>query len=303
MKKILITGASGVLGHALTQELANRRSVYVIATLSRSKDSINKNFSHYDNVESYDLQNLYNGEIDFSSLDCIVHCAFARQQSGKPLVESVNLTQWIFESAFQNKVPRVIHISSQSVYGSYREVPSWESAPINPHDLYGMAKYACEKLGNVIFSGSDTQFVNIRMASLVGLPYPERITNKMVKIALENRKIKIVGGGQIFSFLHLNDAVSGLLALINTTNCPLQINYNLGTSERYSIKELASVIAESVKSQTGKSVAIDVEKSDIKYAIPLDVSAFASDFQWQAKFTLRDIINEAVESLTSGKAR
>ena len=166
-----------------------------------------------------------------------------------------------------------------------------------------MAKYACEQLGEVIFAGSRSRLINIRMASLVGLPYQERIINKMVKFAVENHKIRIVGGSQLFSFLHLEDAVCGLSAVIKAGDGNWKSVYNLGTDERYTIKELASVIAATVEEKTGTPVVTELEESDVKHAIPLDVSAFTGDFNWCAKVRLQDIVSEAAEFVIASNAQ
>ena len=159
-----------------------------------------------------------------------------------------------------------------------------------------MAKYACEKLGNILFANTDIQFINVRMASMVGLAYQERIINKMIKFALAGNKIKIVGGSQLFSFLHIEDAAQALTLLAGTAKENLQNIYNLGTAECYDINKLAAVVAESIEKKTGNTIAIETENADVKHSIPLDVAAFTRDLQWSAQISLPQIVNEIVEA-------
>ena len=301
-KKLLITGAAGALGRSLVGNLRSNNSGAALALLDLDKDVMRKNIADADTMELYDLQDFEAGSIDFSCVDAIVHCAFARSQAGSALAQSIDFTKRIFEYAAAAGVKRVINISSQSVYGNYRTAASSEKSPVDPHDLYAVAKYSCEKIGEVIFAGKNTQFVNVRMASLVGLPYPERIINKMIKFALAGNKIKIVGGSQLFSFLHIEDAATALALLAGSDSGNLQKLYNLGTSECYSIKELASVIAAAIEKKTGNTIAVETEEADVKYSIPLDVTAFTADLEWSARIRLPEIVSEIVDAqLASGK--
>lgn len=296
MKKFLITGAAGALGRSLIEKLRFNNPGAAFALLDLDKDVMRKNIADADTMELYDLQDFEAGSINFFCVDAIVHCAFARSQAGSALAQSIDFTRRIFESAAAAGVKRVINISSQSVYGNYRPTASSEKSPVDPHDLYGVAKYSCEKIGEVIFAGKNTQFVSVRMASLVGLPYPERIINKMVKFALAGNKIKIVGGSQLFSFLHIEDAACALALLAGTPVENLQGLYNLGTAECYDINKLAAVIAETIETKTGRGIAIETEYADVKYSIPLDVAAFTRDLQWNARIALPQIVSEIVDA-------
>ena len=138
---------------------------------------------------------------------------------------------------------------------------------------------------------------NVRMASLIGVRYPERIVYKMSKYALQTGKIKIVGGSQLFSFLHLQDAVAGLMTILNSSTKKWDSIYNLGTSEQYDIHTLAQTIAEVIREKTGKTIEIEVEISDVKHAIPLDVAKIKRDFNWEAKISLREAVCETIDYL------
>lgn len=302
MQKILITGATGVLGQALVRRLTDGRFAADVAALGRDKEALQTKLAGSGKVKLYDLQELNDGKIDFSAVDCIIHCAFARSQNGSDLAASVEFSQRIFEMARQGKVRRVINISSQSVYGNYRETPSKEEDPVAPNDLYGMAKYACEKIGNLLFANSESRFINVRMASLAGLAYPERIINKMVKFALNTHHLKIVGGTQLFSFLHVEDATQALALLANAPSEKLRSGvYNVGSPECCGIRQLAEMIAGMLKEKYSIKVEIETEEKDVKHSIPLDVNAFARDLGWLPERNFRDIAAEIVNSALSGE--
>lgn len=295
MKNILITGAAGAMGLALIRELL--ADDVAIFALDLSKETLNLNFSGEKKVQSFDLEDFRANRIPVDNTDCIIHCAFARSQKGAALSSSIDFTREIFETAVANKVPVVINISSQSVYGNFRSQASSELDQVDPFDQYGIAKYACEKIGELIFRNTSSTLISVRMASLVGLAYSERIINKMALFALKNRKIRIVGGSQLFSFLHLDDAVRGLRCLMENAGKAKYSVYNLGTSETFGICQLADTIAAKVREKCGFEVAIEVEEQDVKHSTPLEVSRMKEDFNWSAKLTLDDTVNEVIEHI------
>lgn len=293
MKQVLITGAGGVLGRAILDHLRHFSQIEV-AALDIHKGDLP---TRYPEITAFDLNDFQHGKINFENLDAIIHCAFTRSQNGGALASSIDFTKKIFDLAVHHNISKVINISSQSIYGGYREHASSEEDPVDPVDAYAVAKYACEKLSNAIFSDSACLVTNVRMASLIGVRYPERIVYKMSKYALQTGKIKIVGGSQLFSFLHLQDAVAGLMSILNSSIKKWDSVYNLGTSEQYDIHTLAQTIAEVIREKTGKTIEIEVEISDVKHAIPLDVAKIKRDFNWEAKISLREAVCETIDYL------
>ena len=113
MQKILITGATGVLGQALVRKLTDGRFAADVAALGRDKEALQTKLAGSGKVKLYDLQELNEGKIDFSAVDCIIHCAFARSQNGSDLAASVEFSQRIFENHPEYHRPRRPHQRQQ----------------------------------------------------------------------------------------------------------------------------------------------------------------------------------------------
>ena len=94
----------------------------------------------------------------------VINCAFARSNQANDLASAIVFTQKLIEGFKVANVGSVINISSQGVY---KRLPigelSAEDSPIEPIDLYSMAKFAVEK----IFETSGLANVtNVRLASI-----------------------------------------------------------------------------------------------------------------------------------------
>lgn len=290
MCKILITGAGGILGSSVVNVLPEEK--YDIYILSSKKEFIFTKFAGRNNIhflETFDFGN----EADFlKDIDIILHCAFARLQDGAALAQSIDFSEKVFKLAVQYRIPKVINISSQSIYGAYRDIVSTEDDKINPLDSYAIAKYACERLADNISKNTQTQITSVRLASLIGPQFKERLINKMIINAKNNGIIKVVGGKQIFSFLDIRDAVDGIVSIIKAHDKKWKNVYNLGTAEQYSIMQIAEEITSVIP-----NTKIELEEQNINTQIRLDCSRFTVDFNWHAKYKLLDSIKNIIENI------
>ena len=92
-------------------------------------------------------------------------------------------------------------------------------------------------------------YTNIRMASLIGPGFDQRIVNRFIKQAFEGQLLNVVKSEKRFGFLDVMDAVFALISLIEIPVMKWRPIYNLGNGISYSILE----IADSVKHVFGEN--------------------------------------------------
>lgn len=288
MTQVMVTGASGVLGRALVQELLKRKRRVLAVTRCVERFSCDESDTELLNVVSWG--DVFAKRIDTEGLSVVIHCGFSRSQNGADLASSMNLSEKLFRWATDNSIPSLINISSQSIYGKWRNVPSKEDDLVDPLDAYALAKLACERLGENITKDSATVFSSIRLASLIGPEFEERIVFKMLRGALCAEKISIIGGKQEFSFMDIRDAVSGILQMLEVDSSLWRPLYNLGTEDCYSIVQLAETIKSVVFNNTNKTVLITVRPEDINLKTALNCDLFKHDFSFVSKYDLVDSV-------------
>ena len=71
----------------------------------------------------------------------------------------------------------------------------------------------------------------------------ERLTSRFVKSALEDEPIKLIGGQQTMAYMDVRDAADGIIALMSTDTSKWKDVYNFGNQFRYTIKEIAEIVA------------------------------------------------------------
>ena len=173
MRKILVTGASGFLGHFVVKELLKYPEFEIVAIGGRPEDKANP-LPESPKLRSYTLDRLFTE--DFTDIETVINCAFARSNDAKLLAEAVAFTEKAIFRFEELGVQSVINISSQGVYERLSKGElSNEESPIEPIDLYSMVKYAVEGMFRL---SSIPHTTNVRLASLM---MPQRFLYFFVK--------------------------------------------------------------------------------------------------------------------------
>lgn len=290
---ILVSGASGFLGHELVTQLLEDDYFKVIAITSKNKE-LAKDFGGKSNLKALHIDN-WSDEIDQdTAIETFVNCAFPRSSDPEKLAKGLVFTEKIIKDALKLNVKNIINISSQSVYSQKSKSLTDETANVVPESLYGMAKYASERLVESICENSAEKinFSNIRLASLTGLKFEIRMTNKFVKNALERNPIVINGGTQSISYLEVRDAAAALIAMIKKDSNLWKQSYNLGNFESCTVMELAKTVQEVALKHSINKVKLVVNKGQQNFNNLIDSTLFYNDFDWKPQYNVQAMVEE-----------
>ena len=122
MEKVLVTGANGYLGACIFEELAKDNTLQ-LTKLSKRLGAIESKSLEYDTV---------------------IHCAAALRNRPDELWSSNAHGTIQLLNGFKN-TPRILYISSKSVYGLQTRGIVNENTQVQPNEAYGQSKYAAER--------------------------------------------------------------------------------------------------------------------------------------------------------------
>lgn len=294
MIKVVITGASGFLGRNLLNELSNDGSFLVYA-LSSNSEALKKNYTAR-NIISCDKNDIFTEKAGDLLKDAVVlNCAFPRNVSGEGMAEGLSYIQGVFTAACDCSAKAIVNISSQSVYSEKRESAATEETPVSLETMYAIGKYSSELLLQSICREKPVHYTNIRMASLIGPGFDQRIVNRFVKQALETWKLRVNDNNQRFGFFDVRDAVTGLTAILKSNPEEWQKVYNLGNEHTYSLLEMAEAVSNVLKKNENLDVEIEVEADDKFSNSALDAGRFYSAFNFRPCVTLKESIEKILE--------
>ena len=309
--KYLVTGGAGFIGSHLTEQLIARGDQVVI--LDNLSTGLSDNLSTIKNKIEFEQGNILDKSLVeklVSNSDYVVHLAAALgvlNIVNKPL-ESLksNLqgTEIVLEAVNKYKKPILI-ASTSEVYGKNDKVPlNEEDDRIIGHPLisrwsYSEAKAIDESLAYFYFLEEGLQSRIVRFFNTVG---PRQLGNygmvlpRFVNSALKSEKLSVYGSGeQIRCFCHINDAVKGLLLVMDSDKAVGEV-FNVGNNQQISIMELAKKVIE-ITSSKSTIEKIAYEKAypqgfeDMQRRVP-DISKMKQVLGWSPKLNLDQIIKD-----------
>ncbi len=251
-KKIVITGASGFLGSHLVERIKDDEKYRVFALSSRPvelKEKIggeNVEYLHKDAITSEQAPAILTDAV-------IVNCAYPRNSTGTVVADGLKYIQGVFEAAVENHAAAIINLSSQSVYSQQRTEAATEETPVCLESAYAVGKYAVELMLESICKGSGTKYTSLRMASLIGPGFDQRIVNRFALKILNHETVTVVRQEKQMGFLDVEDAVSAILAVSGSSRNSMKHIYNVGNGQAYTIEEIYQAVVEALKERTDVS--------------------------------------------------
>lgn len=316
-KKILITGATGLIGKSLVKYiLSNCPNTYVLA-LVRNLDKANQVFSYYKghklkllvgNVESITIRE--------TDIDYIIHAASQTEskafvtQPVETILTSLRGTHNMLEVAKKNRIEKFIYLSSMEIYGtptSNFEINENSSNNINTMDIrssYSESKRICENLCASYNSEYSIPVVILRLTQTFGpgVEYNDkRVFAEFARSAIEGRNIILRTNGKTKrKYLYIDDAISAILIAMEKGKSGEA--YNVANDATYcTIYEMAQFIADKY------GINIEIKKSDIAmygYAntlyMNLDTTKIKS-LGWSAKVNLIEMYEKMIEYMKISK--
>lgn len=296
---ILLTGAGGFLGQACLDIFG--KYDFKLMAVSSQKELLERKYKNYSTLEFYSNEELSQEFLQSKNPDVWVNCAFPRATDGVHLAEGLDYIHSILKM-LPGSTKVVIDVSSQSMYGGKRNKAVSELEKLNLETTYSVAKYGIEQLMNAYCQ--QIVCVHLRMASLIGPGFEQRVVNKLIGKAIAGNQIQVQGCGneQKFGFMDVRDAADGILQMIQTiyeneyNKEKFSGVYNLGSEKSYSLLEIVKTIKE-----VGEEYNIDVRYSCDEHvrvdylSSELNCEKFMNMFHWMPQYTIKDTIRYIYE--------
>ena len=241
MLNILVTGASGLVGHELCRKLSSENNVYAISRNSPKLDSVN--------FINFDLSNDFNIKILPKKIDVIYHLSQSYYFRNFPhsAIEVFNVNTFstlkLLDYALKIGCKKFVYASSGSVYNE-SEISHVELSKIDLN--YSNNFYSNTKLTSELILNSYSSLLDVVICRFFFI-YGERQKKDMLIPRLVNNVIKkhsiILDGDQGIRInpIYFEDAVNALIKIQDHKGLN---RINIAGSKIYSIKEICDKIGE-----------------------------------------------------------
>lgn len=297
MKKVIITGASGFIGKALTKRLLEE-NVQVFA-LVRNENKIQdltcyKNL-HVINADMSEYKNLPN-LIKERNFDTFFHLAwdgtfnYEYRNYTKQLLSAIYTCDALISSKILN-TKKFVFTSSVNQYTKFNETN------ITNRDIYSIATksawVSCCSLSKDLMM----DFSTIALA----MPFGEgnffkTIPNVLIFNLLNNKSPKLVEGKSLFDLIYIEDVVDGMISVAKFGKS--HKTYYLGNRKLKTFKELISDVGNILNPNVKLLFGEYKSEFDIDYS-DLDLEALYNDTSFEPKVPLEQSILKTANWLKS----
>lgn len=303
--KIVVTGGAGFLGSHIVDYLIETRPdahVVVFDKLTYAGDLRNlENAKKSANLEIVvgDICDLSLCRRTLSSSDLVIHAAaesHVDNSFGNSLeftTTNVYGTHVILEACRFENVKRILHVSTDEVYGEIPFGSANEKSPIMPTNPYSASKAAAEMIVIGYWKSYRAPVTMVRGNNIYGIrQYPEKIIPLFTLKLMGNKKLPLHGDGQNQRhYISARDAVKAILTAAD--HGETMGVYNFGSEEEYSNIEIAGLICEQFGLERDDWIDFvpDRPYNDIRYGVTLDR---ITELGWKPQDDVRAMLPDIV---------
>jgi nucleoside-diphosphate-sugar epimerase len=313
---VLVTGGAGYIGSLLTGELLRLgKHVTVVDDLLFGGESLLAYLAHprfhFVKANLWEPRTLRSVlPVDWPRPEAVVHLAAivgfpACQAVGRQVAwrYNVEVTERVFEQAANLGARRFIYASTYSNYGLSPDGQAvTEETVLTPQSLYAETKIAAERYLLAQKDSSCSPLI-FRLATLYGVSPRTRfdlIVNQFVLEAYTRRELLIYQRGYSRSFMHIRDAVRGLILGLHAPEEKTHGQvYNLGSdSGNYTKDEIVRLVLQRLPETvvTYKDMTFGGDMRDITVSF----EKVRTQLGFITRYTAEDGVREVLYAIRSG---
>ena len=150
-------------------------------------------------------------------------------------------THIFLENCMSANVKKIIHVSSDEVYGEKLKGEYFEKDPLFPTNPYSASKAAAELIINSYKFSYKKKVITVRGNNIFGIrQYPEKLISRSIVNLIKNKPIEIHGSGKnLRTYISVSDFSNAIIFLAKKVNDGI---FNVGTKQEYQNIYIAKMI-------------------------------------------------------------
>lgn len=304
--RLLVTGGAGFIGsnfiHYVLEHVPSAQVINLDAlTYAGNPENLR-------DVEAHPRYTFIHGRVEDRTLversmadaDSVIHFA-AESHVDRSIADATPFlttnvlgTHVLLEAARKTGVQRLLHVSTDEVYGSLgAEGYFTEQSPLQPRSPYAASKAGADHLALAYAHTFSLPVLVVRLSNNYGpYQYPEKFLPVLITNAFQGAALPIYGDGQnVREWLHVEDACRALTLLLQHGR-PGEV-YNVGAGQGYPNLEVARMVLEVIGRPTSLITFVaDRPGHDFRYA--LDCTKMQREFGWTPSIAFADGLRRVI---------
>ena len=308
--KLLVTGGLGFIGSNFILNAIKNTNFEILNIDAEFYGSNHYNLIEVENSQKYSfvkgnitdkklMENL------ISECDCVVNFAAESHVDRSildptPFVNSNILGTFNILNIIKNQKKRLVHISTDEVYGTILEGSATEETRFNPSSPYSATKASAELLINSYVKTYGVDAVITRCTNNYGpRQFNEKLIPKTIGLCNENKKIPIYGtGSSIRDWIHVEDHCKAIMLVLQQGISGE--SYNISSSNEINNLTLVTKILEILKKSTDNIQFVeDRPGEDTRYS--LDSTNIQEKLGWKPKINFDEGLETTIQWYISNK--
>ena len=313
MKKIIVTGGLGFIGSNLIESLLRKK--YFVINLDKVTYSSNfYNTKSFNNSKNYkfikcDIKDKRLGKIIYDTKPNGIFNLAAETHVDRSIdnpesfiqsniVGVYNLLE-IFKEFSKKYKSKLIHISTDEVYGDILKGRTSESYPYQPSSPYAASKASSDHLVSSYVRTYNIPAIVTNCSNNYGpKQHPEKLIPKLIYNILNNKPLPIYGKGtNSREWIYVEDHCDALIKVYNKGK--VGEFYNIGSNKNLNNLEVTKNLLDISKklAPLGKNIKINFVKDrpghDVRYA--LNSNKIKTELGWYPKTNFKDGLRKTFE--------
>lgn len=247
--RVVITGASSMLGVALINECIRRGTEVLAIVRPKSKNLLHIPVHSLVTIKECDIWNYGELHKEFSEskeVDIFYHLAWtSSRKEDRNNVEmqqaNVGYTKEAIIAAKRMGCKQFIGAGSQAEYGEMHSYVD-ENSPCAPITEYGKSKYRAYEEGKLVAEENGVDFTWVRIFSLYGIfDREDTLIRKLIDSFLSDEEMELSSCQQVWDYLFSEDAAVALYELGKMNSSGL---YCLGSGCPQPLKKYVEIVSE-----------------------------------------------------------
>jgi dTDP-glucose 4,6-dehydratase len=302
--KLLVTGGLGFIGsNFILKALESNENLKIINIDDELHGSNHKNL---DSVNNSNRCKFVKGNINDSELikklvsNCDVVVNFAAEShvdrsisNAKPFIDSNIMGTFSILLAIKEYKKKLIHISTDEVFGSLETKSASENFRFDPSSPYAASKASAELLINSYVKTYDCDCLITRCTNNYGpKQFPEKLIPKVIILANQNKKIPVYGSGKnVRDWIFVDDHCNGILDVL--LKGEKGNSYNISANNEIdNLTIIRKILLIMDKSPDLIDFVEDRPGHDFRYS--LDSSKIRNELGWKEKISFEDGITNTI---------